>query len=61
MLEDGAFVVANGWHSADEEGRVFFAVFRCEDGLLIEHWRFLEPFAPPNRIVSCCRFGGHLV
>ena len=27
----------------------FFAVFRFEDGFLVEHWRFSTPLAPLNR------------
>ena len=47
-LEDGPFVVAHGRDGADDEGNVFFAVFRFENGLLVEHWRFAAPIAPPN-------------
>ena len=47
VLEDGPFVVAHGRNGADE-GEVFFAVFRFENGVLVEHWRFAAPVAPPN-------------
>ncbi len=49
VLEDGPFVVAHGQQDAGDEQRVFFAVFRFEDGFLVEHWRFSTPLAPPNR------------
>ena len=49
MLEDGPFVVAHGRSDTGDKSCVFFAVFRFEDGLLIEHWRFAAPAAPPNQ------------
>ena len=49
VLEDGPFVVAHGRYDANDEGRVFFAVFRFENGLLVEHWQFSTPLAPPNQ------------
>lgn len=49
VLEDGPFVVAHGQYGNDDEGCVFFAVFRFENGFLVEHWRFSTPLAPPNR------------
>ncbi len=48
VLQDGPFVVAHGRDGADDGGEVFFAVFRFENGLLVEHWRFAAPAAPPN-------------
>ncbi|RYB01763.1 nuclear transport factor 2 family protein [Lichenibacterium ramalinae] len=48
VLEDGPFVVVHGWTGVGDEGEVFFAVFRFADGLLVEHWRFAAPVAPPN-------------
>ena len=48
VLEDGPFVVAHGRNGAGDEGDVFFAVFRFENGSLVEHWRFAAPAAPPN-------------
>ena len=43
MLEDGPFVVAHGRSDTGDGACVFFAVFRFEDGLLVEHWRFAAP------------------
>ncbi len=48
LIEDGPFVVAHGRSGVGDEGEVFFAVFRFENGLLVEHWRFAAPAAPPN-------------
>ncbi len=48
MLEDGPFVVVHGRNGAGDEGEVFFAVFRFENGRPVEHWRFAAAAAPPN-------------
>jgi predicted SnoaL-like aldol condensation-catalyzing enzyme len=47
IFEDGPFVVAQltGHRSGKEH---FFDVFRFEDGLVVEHWAFSAPGAPPN-------------
>ena len=49
ILEEGSFVVAHGRDGAGDEGEVFFAVFRFENGFLVEHWHFGAPAAPPNK------------
>ncbi len=48
VLEEGPFVVAHGRTGNGDGSDVFFAVFRFENGLLVEHWRFAAPAAPPN-------------
>ena len=48
VLEDEPFVVVHGRNDAGNKGEVFFAVFRFEDGLLVEHWRFAAAVASPN-------------
>ena len=47
-LEDGSFVVVHGQDGFSGGGEVFFAVFRFDDGLIVEQWRFSAPVAPPN-------------
>ena len=42
-MEDGPLVVAHGLSGDGQEGEVFFAVFRFENGLLTEQWRFAVP------------------
>ena len=47
MIEDGAYVVAQ--LKAESNGDDIFAVYRFEDGSIIEHWAFTAPNAPPNK------------
>ena len=47
-FEDGGFVITQT--AGDVFGpHVFFDIFRFEDGLIVEHWVFSEPLAPPNK------------
>ena len=47
-IQDGPYVMtqAKGQRSG---GKVFFDIFRFEDGLVVEHWVFSAMDAPPNR------------
>jgi predicted SnoaL-like aldol condensation-catalyzing enzyme len=47
VFVDHAFVVVHG-RTDNGEGEVFFAVFRFDDDLIVEHWHFSVPAAPPN-------------
>ena len=46
-FQDGSYVFtqAEGRRSGQ---RIFFDIFRFEDGLIVEHWAFSEQAAPPN-------------
>ena len=47
-FEDGQYVVTQS--KGQRSGRnVFFDVFRFENGLVVEHWAFSAPDAPPNQ------------
>ena len=48
ILEDGDFVVTQADGRVRGDG-TFFDVFRFEDGLIVEHWGFAAPSAPPNK------------
>ena len=45
IFQDGPYVFSH------EEGpqRVFFEIFRFEDGSIVEHWKFSTKTAPPNQ------------
>ena len=48
VLEDGDYVVVQADGRVRGDG-TFFDVFRFADGLIVEHWGFASPAAPPNR------------
>ena len=47
LLSDGDCVVVQADGHVRDDG-TFFDVFRFEDGLIVEHWGFAAPSAPPN-------------
>lgn len=47
-FEDGPYVVIQEDGYLAGQG-TFFEVFRFEDGLIVEHWLFSAPAAPPNQ------------
>ena len=48
IFEDVDLVVAQADGQVRGDG-TFFDVFRFEEGLIVEHWGFAAPSAPPNR------------
>ncbi len=47
-IQDGPYVVTQA--KGQRSGRnMFFDVFRFENGLVVEHWAFSAPDAPPNK------------
>jgi hypothetical protein len=46
-FQDGPYVFAQSKGLISGQG-VFFDIFRFEDGLMVEHWVFSAPAAPPN-------------
>ena len=46
-LQDGPYVITHG-EMTPAQG-VFFALFRIENGLIVEHWVFSAKAAPPNQ------------
>ena len=48
IFQEGDFVVTQADGHVRNDG-TFFDVFRFENGLIVEHWGFAAPSAPPNR------------
>jgi len=46
-FQDGPYVFAQSNGLIDGQG-VFFDIFRFEEGMMVEHWVFSAPAAPPN-------------
>ncbi len=47
-FSDGEYVVTHSEYTLFGQHQVGFDVFRFEDGLVVEHWDNLQPFAEPN-------------
>ena len=47
-FEDGPYIFTQEDGQIADQG-TFFEVFRFEDGLIVEHWVFAAPAAPPNQ------------
>lgn len=47
-FEDGSYVLTQADGQIFDQN-TFFDIFRFEDGLIVEHWAFSAPGAPPNK------------